>query len=155
MDRGAWRATVHGGRKESDTTERLNSNNMGPKHQWPHPSMHPGPLSISPHVPRIFHSFYSRIEATHTPFSRYLAVLLRGKEGHHHSCDPVLPWVTRLDCEPSLMIPMQWSKPKGLVSLREGRKHTPTPIWSLCVWRGFGYQEVTFRANFFFPHDWA
>ena len=23
MDRGAWRATVHGGRKESDTTERL------------------------------------------------------------------------------------------------------------------------------------
>ena len=25
MDRGAWRATVHGGRKESDTTERLNA----------------------------------------------------------------------------------------------------------------------------------
>ena len=23
MDRGAWRATVHGGHKESDTTERL------------------------------------------------------------------------------------------------------------------------------------
>ena len=25
MDRGAWRATVHGGRKESDTTERLST----------------------------------------------------------------------------------------------------------------------------------
>ena len=24
MDREAWRAVVHGGRKESDTTERLN-----------------------------------------------------------------------------------------------------------------------------------
>ena len=23
MDRGAWRATVHGGRKKSDTTEQL------------------------------------------------------------------------------------------------------------------------------------
>ena len=27
MDRGAWRATVHGGHKESDMTERLNNNN--------------------------------------------------------------------------------------------------------------------------------
>ena len=27
MDRGAWWATVHGVSKESDTTERLNSNN--------------------------------------------------------------------------------------------------------------------------------
>ena len=26
-DRGAWRAAVHGGHKESDTTYRLNSNN--------------------------------------------------------------------------------------------------------------------------------
>ena len=25
MDRGAWRATVHGGHKESDTTERLST----------------------------------------------------------------------------------------------------------------------------------
>ena len=24
MDREAWRAAIHGGRKESDTTERLN-----------------------------------------------------------------------------------------------------------------------------------
>ena len=24
MDREAWRAVIHGGRKESDTTERLN-----------------------------------------------------------------------------------------------------------------------------------
>ena len=24
MDREAWRASIHGGRKESDTTERLN-----------------------------------------------------------------------------------------------------------------------------------
>ena len=28
MDRGAWRATVHGVTKESDTTEQLNNNNM-------------------------------------------------------------------------------------------------------------------------------
>ena len=27
MDREAWRAAVHGGHKESDTTERLNRNN--------------------------------------------------------------------------------------------------------------------------------
>ena len=27
MDREAWRAAVHGGHKESDMTERLNSNN--------------------------------------------------------------------------------------------------------------------------------
>ena len=26
MDRGAWRATVHGGHKESDTTQQLNNN---------------------------------------------------------------------------------------------------------------------------------
>ena len=26
MDRGAWRTTVHGGRKESDTTEQLTHN---------------------------------------------------------------------------------------------------------------------------------
>ena len=26
MDREAWRAAIHGGRKESDTTERLNWN---------------------------------------------------------------------------------------------------------------------------------
>ena len=25
IDRGAWRATVHGGRKESDTTEQLST----------------------------------------------------------------------------------------------------------------------------------
>ena len=29
MDGRAWRATVHGVAKESDTTERLNSNNNG------------------------------------------------------------------------------------------------------------------------------
>ena len=37
MDRGAWRATVHGVTKESDTTERL-SNNLEILHQlrvWP------------------------------------------------------------------------------------------------------------------------
>ena len=28
MDRGAWWATVHGGRKESDTTERLSNDNQ-------------------------------------------------------------------------------------------------------------------------------
>ena len=28
MDRGAWQATVHGVAKESDTTERLNNDNM-------------------------------------------------------------------------------------------------------------------------------
>ena len=27
MDRGVWQATVHGGHKESDTTEQLNSSN--------------------------------------------------------------------------------------------------------------------------------
>ena len=27
MDREAWRAAIHGGRKESDTTERLKNNN--------------------------------------------------------------------------------------------------------------------------------
>ena len=27
MDRGAWKATVHGVTKESDTTQRLNNNN--------------------------------------------------------------------------------------------------------------------------------
>ena len=48
MDREAWRATVRGGRKESDTTERLNSNNMDPKHQCPHPSVYPGPHSLFP-----------------------------------------------------------------------------------------------------------
>ena len=26
MDRGAWQVTVHGGHKESDTTEQLNNN---------------------------------------------------------------------------------------------------------------------------------
>ena len=30
MDRGAWRATVHGVAKESDTTERLNNNTGHP-----------------------------------------------------------------------------------------------------------------------------
>ena len=28
MDRGAWRAIVHGGHKESDTTELLSAHNM-------------------------------------------------------------------------------------------------------------------------------
>ena len=28
MDRGAWRATVHGVAKELDTTEQLNNNNI-------------------------------------------------------------------------------------------------------------------------------
>ena len=30
-DRKAWLAAVHGGLKESDTTERLNNNNVWPK----------------------------------------------------------------------------------------------------------------------------
>ena len=28
MDRGAWRVAVHGGRKESDTTERLSTQRL-------------------------------------------------------------------------------------------------------------------------------
>ena len=35
MDRKAWHATVHGGRKESDMTERLNNNNNF-KNEWVH-----------------------------------------------------------------------------------------------------------------------
>ena len=31
MDREAWRAVIHGGHKESDTTERLNSNKNSSK----------------------------------------------------------------------------------------------------------------------------
>ena len=35
MDRGAWRATVHGVAKESDTTERLNTNKQRKRKQPP------------------------------------------------------------------------------------------------------------------------
>ena len=51
MDRGAWQATVHGVIKESDTTERLKSNNSipsGNKLHLPHRSSAAGYLSCSP-----------------------------------------------------------------------------------------------------------
>ena len=34
MDRGAWRATVHGAAKESDTTEQLSTGAQKPKSEW-------------------------------------------------------------------------------------------------------------------------
>ena len=51
-DRGAWRAAVHGGRKESDTTEHLkNSNNNANEHEsW---------NGQSPHSNRSFFGFVS------------------------------------------------------------------------------------------------
>ena len=49
MDKEAWRAAVHGGRKESDTTERLNNNN----------TLQPPPLGNRGPIPRYLHSPHS------------------------------------------------------------------------------------------------
>ena len=55
-DREAWYATVHGGRKESDTIERLNNNNtLNPLHweKW-------GPIPSYPHSPHSTHLYQLR-----------------------------------------------------------------------------------------------
>ena len=48
-DREAWCAAVHGGRKESDTTERLNNNN----------TLQPPPLGNRGPIPSYLHSPHS------------------------------------------------------------------------------------------------
>ena len=51
MDRGAWWATVHGGHKESDMTERLSTH----RHTHTHTHTHRDTLSIYYQIPMIAH----------------------------------------------------------------------------------------------------
>ena len=73
MDRGAWRATVHGVTKESDTTQWLNSNNNKGQSGVFAPSLHHVGQNMCHQLPR---SFFTSSDLFQEPLSFLLQTLI-------------------------------------------------------------------------------